>query len=408
MLFPKEDDNLMDERQKEIEKLLLSNESDVVDQLKQSYTTALADVKKRIQLLQIDEMSQSKIYQLEYQQSLEKQISAIIDVLKSDNTANINAYLLKTYKDGYIGTLYTMQGQGTPLIFPHDQAEMINCITNPIDDMTFSQRINQNMNDLKTTVKSEVSRGIANGSGYGEIAKQLSLITEEDFYKSYRIAVTEGGRVASEAKYSCMQTAKNKGADIVKQWDSTLDIRTRDAHAQLDGQIKELDEPFNVGGNEAQYPHGFGVAALDINCRCVVLERARWAVKGETSYNKWNNEDGGIINCSGFEDFKVKYLNILKETDIIKTVAKNGIQIKSISIHTLDKAKERGVDTPAVLNALEKPLYIGDIVTDELGRRSQRFIGQNATVNVNPDSGKITTVWKTGKAKVKKYTKKGD
>lgn len=48
-----------------------------------------------------------------------------------------------------------------------------------------------------------------------------------------------------------------------------------------------------------------------------------------------------------------------------------------------------------------------DGVTDDLGRNSQRFIGDKATVNMNPDSGKVTTVWKTGKATRKKYTKKG-
>ena len=39
---------------------------------------------------------------------------------------------------------------------------------------------------------------------------------------------------------------KDKGANIVKQWDATLDSRTRPHHTMLDGQIRELDEPFEV------------------------------------------------------------------------------------------------------------------------------------------------------------------
>lgn len=66
---------------------------------------------------------------------------------------------------------------------------------------------------------------------------------------------------------------------------------------------------------------------------------------------------------------------------------------------------ERNVETPDIENALKNPLHIGDIVIDEHGRKSQRFIGENATVNINPDTGKITTVWKTGKSTRKKYTK---
>ena len=45
-----------------------------------------------------------------------------------------------------------------------------------------------------------------------------------------------------------------------------------------------------------------------------MLQRARWAVAGETSYQKWNNETGGIIECSGYDDFKRKYLNIVDKS----------------------------------------------------------------------------------------------
>lgn len=122
------------------------------------------------------------------------------------------------------------------------------------------------------------------------------------------IARTEGHRVQNTARLDSMNAAKSKGADIVKQWDATLDGNTRPEHASLDGQIRELDEDFTVGGYSASSPGNFGVAYMDCNCRCCMLQRARWAVKGETTYQKWNNETGGLIECSGYEDFKEKYL----------------------------------------------------------------------------------------------------
>ena len=215
-------------------------------------------------------------------------------------------------------------------------------------------------------------------------------------------------RVQNQARFDSMGAAKKKGANIVKQWDSTLDGKTRPEHGQLDGQVRELEEDFTVAGYSAPHPGAFGDPYMDCNCRCCMLQRARWAVSKETSYQKWNNETSGFIECSGFEDFKEKYLKILTESDIIKTTASNGVSVASISVHTFERAKERGITAAAIVDAFENPLHIGEVTVDSFGRKSQRFVGSIATANVNPDSGKVTTVWKTGKSTKKKYTKKGD
>ena len=67
-----------------------------------------------------------------------------------------------------------------------------------------------------------------------------------------------------------------KRADILKN--GTLDKKTRKAHRLLDGQIRELDEPFKINGHKAMYHSNFGIPSLDMNCRCDVLQRARWTL----------------------------------------------------------------------------------------------------------------------------------
>lgn len=83
--------------------------------------------------------------------------------------------------------------------------------------------------------------------------------------------------------------------------------------SSIDGQIRELDEPFTYAGKSAMYPGGFGDASEDCNCRCVVLQRTRWAVESEDIYQKWNNETGGLIETTGYTDFKEKYLDRSQE-----------------------------------------------------------------------------------------------
>ena len=42
-----------------------------------------------------------------------------------------------------------------------------------------------------------------------------------------------------------------------------------------------------------------------------------------------------------------------------------------------------------IQDALKNPLDVRKIVTDAKGDRSQKYIGANATVSVNPDTGKL-------------------
>jgi len=85
----------------------------------------------------------------------------------------------------------------------------------------------------------------------------------------------------------------------------------------------------------------------------------------------------------------------------------NGVSVTHISKHALDRIEDpsRRVTAKEIENALTKPIHIDNIKVDEENRRSQRFIGNNATVNANPDTGEIVTVWKTGERKRKKYLK---
>ena len=104
--------------------------------------------------------------------------------------------------------------------------------------------------------------------------------------------------------------AKAKGADIVKQWDATLDGRTRDTHRLLDGQIRELDEPFEVGGKKADAPGYFGDPAEDCNCRCTSNTRAKWALdEDELETLKERAAYFGLDKTKDFEEFREKYLS---------------------------------------------------------------------------------------------------
>ncbi len=248
----------MNKYEKEIEKQLLDNEKEILKELQKSYTEALADIKARISdwLNKSDDLTQSQIYQLNFQRNLEKQVTSIIDVLKNDINSNTNTYLAKMYEDSFIGTSYNLLKEyNFNTYLEINQSAVLEMVNKPVEDMTFAERTDVNMNDFKKKIKSEISRGFATSRTYAEMSQSISLVAEKSMYKAYRIARTEGLRIASESKLDYAKKVKNKyGADLVKQWDSTLDGKTRPEHQQLDGQIKEIDEDFECSGGKAKAP----------------------------------------------------------------------------------------------------------------------------------------------------------
>ena len=56
---------------------------------------------------------------------------------------------------------------------------------------------------------------------------------------------------------------------------------------------------------------------------------------------------------------------------------------------------EKNVSQSDISNALKNPLQVTEIRYDSQGRPSVRYIGNNATVIVNPETGNIITVYPT-------------
>lgn len=196
---------------------------------------------------------------------------------------------------------------------------------------------------LKKAVRAEVSRGIANGSTWNEVAGKLSRhMANTPFQRAYnnsiRIARTEGHRIQVQSAMDAQKIAKSKGADIVKQWDSTLDGNTRDLHRLLDGQIREIDEPFEVGGRKVEAPGMFGDPAEDCNCRCCLLQRARWALDDdELQRLKDRAAYFDLDKSDEFEEYQRKYLGITQE-DIDNI--KNNDKIKNIDTQLKNLKKQ--------------------------------------------------------------------
>lgn len=247
---------------------------------------------------------------------MKQQIDNIIAELNNKNYESINSYLKSSYDLGYTGTMYDLAGQGIPLVMPINQLAMVKAVQ--LSPKVSKRLYGEYVHQLSKHIRNEVSRGIATADSYANIARNISNASKIGFNKSMRIARTEGHRVQCTAAFDAQHKAMDAGADIVKQWDATLDGRTRPLHRELDGQIRELDEPFDVGGIQVMYPSAFGLASQDINCRCALLQRARWALDDdELERLKARAEYFGLDKAKDFEAFRTAYLVNLNNIEIL-------------------------------------------------------------------------------------------
>lgn len=321
----------MNKAQKQVQQSHLDEEKKVIRLLQIVYNQAKKDCEQKIRELSARtdlENLQSIVYQKQYQEALKKQLEGVLDDLHSKQFTSIADYLQNCYINGYVGNMYDLYNQGILLIIPIDQAQVVEALqTDSKLSNGLYKRLGEDVSYLKRSIRAELSRGISTGSSWNEIAVHIANGMNNPFDKSInsaiRIARTEGHRIQNKAALDAQYHAKEKGADIAKQWDATLDGHTRPSHQRVDGEIRELGERFSNG---LMYPgDSTGTAAEVINCRCALLQRARWMLEG--GFTKRDNFTGELRSFSSPEDYEefkkwyfskenvayMNYVNVLEE-----------------------------------------------------------------------------------------------
>lgn len=351
---------MLNNRERKVIKLQLSKEQKALEDLERQYKQALKDIDEKIKLLQSDELTQSRIYQIQYQKALRGQIEGILDKLQGDEYATIQQYLHDSYQDGFIGTMYSLHGQGIPLILPLDQDAAVKAI---ITDSKLSddlyKELGVNVKQLKQAISSEITRGIASNMPFADIARNIANRSKAPLARAKTIVRTEGHRIQEASAEDARQALKARGCDVVKQWTSLLDGDTRSTHRRLDGQIVELEGYFILSATKkARYPGDFGKAEEDCNCRCKALTRPRWELdEEELQVLKDRAEFFGLDKSRDFEDFEKKYLKAAES--------------QAKTAETLDKSGKSGIID------MDKDGYYQSLTKEQIATRYVKSDGSN-------------------------------
>lgn len=110
-----------------------------------------------------------------------------------------------------------------------------------------------------------------------------------------------GTDAESKARLDGMRRAEDMGNSITKIWIATLDNRTRDAHADRDGEEIALDDEFAPGLSRPRDPNG---ALSEIcNCRCS-LKYGVGQSKGKTRSSRLGTVTGSYKDDRSFHGTK--------------------------------------------------------------------------------------------------------
>lgn len=120
-------------------------------------------------------------------------------------------------------------------------------------------------NTSKDAVRAAIRDAFTEGEDHRGIAKRIVDLPAFDRQRAILVARTESTRVSNGAPREALSSyAERSGKSFVKTWSAVLDERTRDEHAEMDGETVDIDADFSNGEQSPGSP----------NCRCVLLYSA--------------------------------------------------------------------------------------------------------------------------------------
>lgn len=171
-------------------------------------------------------------------------------------------------RGGFIG-LTNQQAQWVRNARTELEAGDSNYFTRALRDKRFDATFRRLFKEGKTPTAAQIDAAIT------------AMQSRAQKYRGDTIARTEAIRGLRAGQAEGMAQAIAKGdidpRDVTKEWDSTMDGRTRDTHRIMEEQRKRLYEPFEFPlGGQAMYPGDDSLNAPAgelIQCRCRVVYR---------------------------------------------------------------------------------------------------------------------------------------
>ena len=169
----------------------------------------------------------------------------------------------------------------------------------------------------ENNIKKSVVVGASLLLGANAIMKRSAKLTVEKNRNSASMHNSGMGTDAeNKARLDGMYWAEYLGNKMEKVWIATLDNRTRDSHAMLDGTSVPLDDVFDNRLERPRDPNG--IPSEICNCRCSLKYRDVGGIKGNTRFARQGEVTGSYKKSSSFEGTKAIEIPNMSYTEFMK------------------------------------------------------------------------------------------
>lgn len=260
---------------KAIEKLIAEAETEVEELLAKRLESILSDLNKLYaKFVTSDESSYTDLNKYN---RLSKELERIAQQLNEDYRKIVKMIEYsnqRIYVENYLMLAYLFEVyQSTEMGFSIPSEDVVAAaLINPIEFLTLPKILENHRNEIIRKLHIEISQSLLSGEGYWKMAKRIENAVGFSQKKARLVARTEGGRAMALADDFVTEQA-SKYCNITKVWLSALDHRVRISHRKLDGKESDKNGFFHYNGMKSTGPHMWGVAKMDINCRCVTIKK---------------------------------------------------------------------------------------------------------------------------------------
>lgn len=216
-----------------------------------------------------------------------RQAAAVLDALKKaiPRAVRVNAIDIDSIIHGALGQgaddiLRRTLGEALARLIQREGAKAMALVSSETFDwkssvIRYLREVDNRIVGINRTTEAAVRQALVEGVSADESIRKIAgrvreVFSEATQVRSVVIARTE---VIGASNYGAFDGYRQGGAEK-KGWLATRDERVRDAHAQADGQVVELAQPFLVDGEPLMYPGDpSGSPGNVIQCRCTVEPR---------------------------------------------------------------------------------------------------------------------------------------
>jgi len=153
----------------------------------------------------------------------------------------------------------------------------------------------------KQHINSAITQAVLQGKAIPDVAKSLEKVTDMDKRAAVRNARTAVTCAQNKARFDSYERAEELGIKMKKVWIATLDDRTRESHAELDGEEVDINEKFSNGLMFPADPDPDVDPSQTYNCRCRMITQID---KYRTDWSDLKNRNNDKLGGMSYDEWK--------------------------------------------------------------------------------------------------------